>query len=382
MGEAAAEYGRKIVSFLRIREWFASKVPFLMSGVFCCIAVGLPGARSGLAGAAAGPPGPLAGDRGAGSEAGMSGQLALCVLLLTAFVSLFLQFGYLINDYADLEADHRAGKDKVMYHMPRKLVRLVLTIVAAGGILCALGAGMTVRPSAGGADPARSAGSGTFWMALVFCILVTYLLGASYSMPPFRFKERGVLGLAVSSFAQRCMPLLTAALVLSMDRRVTVFYTALSFIIGLRYIFIHQVIDAENDRRAGVHTFAERHLPSCIRGVFSCFAAEVLLIALLLSGAGSAAAWGLAGADLVLECFELLAVKKVMGQKVFTTFYCVPLEQMENIALPLIFAGLCVMRGRLPVLYLLVCALVLAEPAGRKANLVVVYFRETWRKKI
>lgn len=114
----------------------------------------------------------------------------LCRYLKSAlFVFLFLAFGYLINDYCDRESDKKAGKDKVIFNLSERTIRISFILVIAGAIL-------PVWIYSG------------FSLAVIGAEAVTFVMGASYSMPLFRFKEKGVWGLIVSSFAQRCMPLL------------------------------------------------------------------------------------------------------------------------------------------------------------------------------
>lgn len=161
-------------------------------------------------------------------------------VLFAIFSFVFLSFGYLINDYSDREEDKLAGKVKVLFSVPDSLtVRILALQVILGMSLSWL----------------MSDGDISVFLVAAF----TYLLGASYSLPGLRLKQRGVLGLICSSFAQRGMLVVLAAFVFGMDPLLAADWAALSFLNGLRYIIIHQMIDLDNDRLTHTHTFAQSH---------------------------------------------------------------------------------------------------------------------------
>lgn len=155
------------------------------------------------------------------------------------FVFAFLSFGYMINDYSDIEVDKACGKIKAIANMRHT------TIMAIFVLLVLLGA-----------MPMLLLASNRPLMIIV--IGLTYFLGAIYSVSFIRAKERGIWGAIVSSFAQRGMPIAVAAVLFSMSWQSTLSWILLSFLNGLRYILIHQLLDFENDTIAKVSTLATK----------------------------------------------------------------------------------------------------------------------------
>src|SRR4029077_12941145 len=86
-----------------------------------------------------------------------------------------------------------------------------------------------------------------------------------YSIPPFRLKGRAALGLIADASGAHLFPVLVAALLAlrargdGLDPTWVAACGAWAFAFGLRGILWHQLFDIDNDRKAGVHTFAVRH---------------------------------------------------------------------------------------------------------------------------
>lgn len=280
-----------VLSFLRVKEWYDSKVPFILCYPLTMLVLN-PGQYKPL-------------------------QMLLILLVALFFSSLFLAYGYVINDYADLECDRAAGKKKVIQGMTKPVIFICLAaLVLSAAVLPLIYCGLSLN---------------LFW-----ALAGTYLLGSTYSLPPLRFKERGVLGLLVSSFAQRCMPLLVIALMLPEGHRDWLgFFLTLSFISGLRYIFIHQMIDLENDCVAGVQTFARTH-PFVVRvGIYVTFALELVGLAVIATLLHQPIIWVGLLFGLISEWIQSRALVECLHKPVFTSFVNVPLEGLENIVLPI-----------------------------------------------
>ena len=89
----------------------------------------------------------------------------------------------------------------------------------------------------------------------IFFIAVAYFFAIFYSIPPIRFKERGIWGLLVSATAQRsfiCLFFFSLYDRYSLD---TWLFFLLFTVIGIRWILVHQLIDIQNDMNNEVHTF-------------------------------------------------------------------------------------------------------------------------------
>lgn len=173
-------------------------------------------------------------------------------------------YGYLVNDWADLDLDRRAGKRNVFARMGRKKGTLVLAVALA--LVVALGLPFVYRP-----------GFLPLWMAW-------WLLATFYSLPPVRLKEQGGWGLAATILAQQPLP--AAMAFAALNHLFT--WGALAFIayITLRGVCSdvgHQMRDRERDATAGARTFAVRHGHRTIARIYGVsLEAETLLLGVVL----------------------------------------------------------------------------------------------------
>jgi 4-hydroxybenzoate polyprenyltransferase len=148
-------------------------------------------------------------------------------------------YGYLVNDWADVDLDQRAEKRNVFSGMGRGKAALVVGAVLA--LMVLLGVPFIGRP-----------GFLPLW--------VTWgLIATFYSLPPVRLKEHGMLGLIATIAAQQPLP--AAMAFAALGRLYT--WGALVFIayITLRGICSdvgHQMRDRERDEASGATTFAVR----------------------------------------------------------------------------------------------------------------------------
>ena len=97
---------KSIISYLRIREWLDSKVTFMMGILlffYFCID-------------------------------GYFGTItAAKTVAYFLYVSMFLAISYVANDFADMEIDKKAGKTKVIAHMPKWGIWSSLILMAMVG---------------------------------------------------------------------------------------------------------------------------------------------------------------------------------------------------------------------------------------------------------
>lgn len=194
-------------SAVRWSEWYASKIPFVWTAC--------------------------------GSAAFASAYGDLVVLQRTAGVILFTclcgAFGHLVNDYADRDCDRLVGKLTVIAQLGTGRARLLLLLVG-GSIL-------TILARADFSLSTEMAGG------------TTVLLAAAYSLPPLRLKGKGALGLWSAAAAQRTMPVLMAFGALGVWDIQACGIAAVAQLAGIRWMLVHQLADAENDRRAGIATY-------------------------------------------------------------------------------------------------------------------------------
>jgi len=134
------------------------------------------------------------------------------------------------------------------------------------------------------------AGCGFAWLwrddvRLVSCYAATWLAFTLYSLPPFRFKSRGVAGVLCDAAGAHLFPALVAVFIAPQEVSAAwaLSVGAWAFAYGLRGILWHQLTDVENDRAADVHTFARRHPSFAARvGTFVIFPIELAALASML----------------------------------------------------------------------------------------------------
>lgn len=153
-------------------------------------------------------------------------------------------FGYLTNDLADREVDKKAGKPNgtAGLSMVQTLGITVLSLVFAIAPWLIF---PTITES---------------W----FMLGIELLLFLIYAFPPFRLKEKPILGAVTDALYAHALPALLAAwtFILIINELVEAwepFLTALilwQFVVGVRGILFHQVKDFENDSVTSQRTMA------------------------------------------------------------------------------------------------------------------------------
>jgi len=126
---------------------------------------------------------------------------------------------------------------------------------------------------------------------LLGCYLAAWLSFALYSIPPIRLKSRGMAGLIADSAGSNLFPGLVAIVLAFRAAGApadplwigTAGAWALAY--GIRGIIWHQLLDVDNDRAAGVRTFAQRHPADRVEafGKYLVFPIELAALAILLA---------------------------------------------------------------------------------------------------
>lgn len=162
---------------------------------------------------------------------------------LIGIVSCVANFGYGLNELFDKDEDHRAGRANVANTMSDRHMWLIIGLSGASAVvLAALLAG-----------PAG-----------VFMTIAELLLPLCYSVPPFRVKERGLLGVFADALAAHVFPAAMALAIVSMQGlRAPSLYLILTVALwalstGLRGIVSHQLQSRESDFNAGLLTIVHR----------------------------------------------------------------------------------------------------------------------------
>lgn len=184
---------------------------------------------------------------------------SLWPLLLLALAALVPGAAYVsvLNDLTDMEEDVASGKANRLVGRSRAFAAVVLACCVLPGVAVAV-----------------------YWRGdalLLSLYLAAWVAFTLYSVPPFRLKKRGVLGLLADASGAHLFPtLLVVALVfrwtaepLNASWFAAVAVWALS--LGLRGNLWHQLGDRHHDERVGLRTFARRHKITLLQRVGNLF---------------------------------------------------------------------------------------------------------------
>jgi hypothetical protein len=203
----------------------------------------------------------------------VSSMWTSAVSLLLAVVTAAV-YASAVNELTDRADDAAAGKRNRAANGPRSVAALLSVAVCAGLAFAWIWRHDT---------------------PLLSCYLATWLAFALYSIPPFRLKKRGLPGVLCDAAGEQMFPALAAVFIACLGAQRTVSGAwvasvavwALAF--GLRGILWHQLKDVENDRAAGVRTFAARRpRAASVLGTFVVFPLELGALAAMLWQIGSA----------------------------------------------------------------------------------------------
>lgn len=193
-------------------------------------------------------------------------QLApdLCIWLLgiitgAAYVSI-------INDFTDLKEDKASGKKNRLSKLPNWLRFFLVLLTVIAGISFAF-----------------------FFLKNVLSILLyaaSWLSFSLYSIPPFRLKKRGIMGVFADACGAHLFPtlFLVSATVnyihWKMDWTWFGIVGVWSLMYGLRGILWHQFADRDNDLKIGLSTYASKKNPKLFKNQ-SFFIICIELLALM-----------------------------------------------------------------------------------------------------
>jgi 4-hydroxybenzoate polyprenyltransferase len=167
---------------------------------------------------------------------------SLCFLLSSLIAGAV--YVSILNDITDIEEDESAGKKNRM----AKLNTFQRSVVMFALICVAFLFSWFMRNN----------------LLAVTMYIASYVSFTLYSVPPFRFKKRGILGLFADASGSQMFPTLFTAAYMSVQFHYKLSITDLSLIaiwslcFGLRGILWHQFHDLENDRRSGLRTIVQQ----------------------------------------------------------------------------------------------------------------------------
>ena len=242
---------------VRWNEWYASKLPFVWTAC--------------LSAAATSPFG----------HSELEGRVAAVIV----FTCLCAAFGHVANDYADRDCDALVGKLSPSAGLSERGAWLVMAA------LCAFALGALAVAAVGTGPAAAAAGLATLGAA------------AAYSLRPVRLKARGAAGLWSAAAAQRTFPVLVAFAALGPLNAEAWAFAAVAQLAGLRWMLVHQIADAMNDRRAGVGSYVaavgEPRARVLLRWVVLPLELLAVVAALWIAGASRPTVWAIAATGLL-----------------------------------------------------------------------------------
>lgn len=158
------------------------------------------------------------------------------------FSALALSYIFLINDFFDIEADKMVGKERPIQHIPIFTARIIIIGLLAVTVIYYL----------------------IFFQltfSALFALVILLLAGTFYSAWPFRFKIRGLFGLAIASLCQRTLVFIAIIFGIFADPELAlvVYFSLTTFLVGIMVIISHQIRDRENDRKSGIRTWATQN---------------------------------------------------------------------------------------------------------------------------
>jgi 1,4-dihydroxy-2-naphthoate octaprenyltransferase len=167
------------------------------------------------------------------------------------------QAATLSNDLADRAQDLAAGKSRWISSVPRRTGHLIVAASAALGVLLLLFAGAP--------------------RAVHAAFLLSTALAIFYSVPPVRFKARGIQGLLAFSFSCACFYVLAPWLWFSGNTAVSVFLLLAVFLDKWVNLHFHQIVDYEADRALETGTYVVRAGLARARETLAWFAVSAIL---------------------------------------------------------------------------------------------------------
>lgn len=193
------------------------------------------------------------------------------VLALLLALTVGASYVSLINDWTDRADDAAAGKPNRLAQTPGGVVALLLVLSLGAGLGCGWYF-WQLRPLAG---------------LLYLGAWVAYSL---YSLPPFRLKERGLLGVLADAAGAHFFPQLLTTMLVSewagqpVSGLWLLAVSGWALGCGVRNILWHQLGDAAHDVQAGVMTFVTRQGRAAARWLahWLAFPLEIMGFGLLL----------------------------------------------------------------------------------------------------
>ncbi|WP_316833083.1 UbiA family prenyltransferase [Pedobacter aquatilis] len=191
-------------------------------------------------------------------------KAALRMLLIVGSVTAGAIYVSFINDITDIHDDLQAEKYNLMASKPKHFRLLIIMLCVIAGVLF----GYFIYPS----------------VTALYFYIAAYIVFTLYSVPPARFKERGILGVLCDATGAHVFPAMLITTDLHFSIGIKTNLTLLiaigmwAFMFGLRGILWHQFQDRDNDIKSGTNTFAVKIKPT------NFYLAERVILGIELAG--------------------------------------------------------------------------------------------------
>lgn len=220
----------------------------------------------------------------------------LPTLLIIVAGSAAAIYASVFNDFIDMDQDRAAGKTTPLMTLPKSLRWLtLLSSIALNISVCFL----------------------LFGLKSAFCVfLIIWLNYTLYSLPPFRLKERGALGVLAIAIGEHLLAGLLAVFIfaefisLTLDPVWLFSVLAWSLCFGCRGIIWHQLADIKNDIQSNCVTFGVQVGETTLKriGEFFIYPVEIGCFTIMLLSVNCPLSW----VFLAVYCFtEYLRITKM-----------------------------------------------------------------------
>lgn len=329
---------KKLSGYIRLSEWYDSKIPFMLAAFMYFYYLDI--------------------------KQYSGNQFLERFIAYMLYISMFLAFSYVINDFSDIEVDRKAGKHKIISELPIPVIIGSMILMMGIGICPLL---LIVKNR----------------IAYLLLSAFIYLAGAAYSIHIFRFKEKGVVGLLECSIAQRCFPLIPLFFIVKVPMLFFWIFQLISFVNGIRYLLIHQNIDYENDLKSGVVTLATSGKINYKMLIKLSLSIETILVIFLFVQLSLISKLGIIIGFLYVV-FELIigtVVVKYIKADWIGSFICVPYEDLYNIIIPVFLAVLLAIKSPINILVVCMLAIITVNSFKRKLSFINIFLQIKFKKK-
>jgi 4-hydroxybenzoate polyprenyltransferase len=160
-------------------------------------------------------------------------------IIFLIFITLVSIYGYLINDFFDMEIDRIQGKKNVFAKMAKLRAGLIVFFIFLASTL--FGSNFLLKDY------------------FPYLLIFLYFFATFYSAPPIRFKERGIAGLFVAFLVQYPIPIMMIFSCFDSFGTIDMWGFALfTMVSGATLEIGHQRSDLSRDSITGTKTFAVR----------------------------------------------------------------------------------------------------------------------------